>query len=282
MRRPIQFIIERRRAFTFFLALVLSVLLIVMGESSKMQFARTVTNTVFATGRFTFSWGIYLLDLWRENKRLRIQNLRLSDQINFHDYAIQENERLRRLLEFKERRIPRTDIVTASIVGHDFDRIVNALICDAGYRDGVRKNMAVVTAEGLVGRVYQVFPNSSGIQIIMDARSRVSAEAGGIKGIVRWEGGGFLRLYGLPLSSLPPTGEKVFTTGLGGMYPEGMFIGTVAAARSEDVEQAGSVNVQPEVDFSLVQEVFILKGTERTDIWGDENGPGYLPRPIIQ
>ena len=279
MRRMLYFLAEHKRVVTLMTALFLSVSMMIMGQSAKTRFARAVTVTIFNTGRFTFSWGIYLTDLWEENKRLRLENLRLSEQIARRDVAVRENERLRRLLGFMRERGLSGTAIPAMVVGTDSDRIVNALILDVGIRDGVARNMAVVTAEGLVGRVFEVYPTSSSVHIIRDLDSGVSAVADGINGIVRWEGGPYLGMYGLPLSNIPAEGAKVYTTGLGGVYPGGIIIGMVTGQTSE-VERYASVNVVPAVDLTGVYEVFILSGTERGDVWQDGSGP--FPRPEVQ
>jgi len=253
-----------------------------MGKGSKERFARTVTTAVFNTGHFTFSWGIYMLDLWRENKRLRLQNLEYSFQIHSNYLAEKENRILRQMLGFKEK--SPYFVIPGNVIENDVDRIVNALILDVGKNDGVKKYMAVVTAEGLVGRINEVFPSSSSVQIIRDVNSRISAMIGGertMKGIIRWEGGSYLRMYGLQHLHKPEPGRKVYTTGVGGTVPGGLFIGTVAEQEVDDVNTYASVNVKHAVDFSLVHEVFILKGSERSDIWDDGNGTGYFQRPEI-
>ena len=282
MRKTLQFIAIHRRLFSLLLTLFLSLIMIFMGEGLKTRLSRGVTTAIFNTGRFTFSSGIYMLDLWRENKRLRLQNLVLSEQISQQDNAISENRRLRRLLGLKERYAYTDSLIAAMVLGNDFDRIVNALILDVGSWDGVKKNMAVLTAEGLVGKVFEVYWSSCSVQIIMDINAKISAVVGDINGIIRWEGGSYLRMYGLPLGNIPPAGEKVYTTGLGGVYPPGIFIGTVTGSRLNDVEQYATVNVEPAVDFAGVKEVFILKGSERSDIWDSSNGTGHFRRPEIQ
>ena len=283
MQRTLQFITERKRSLTILVALFFSVSMMLMGQSSKTQLARAVTTAIFNTGRFTFSWGIYILDLWHENKRLRIQNLKLSEQISTYDIAVRENERLRRLLGFKERLVLSDSVITATVIGHDFDRIVNTLILNVGSRSGVKKNMTVVTAEGLVGRVFEVYRSSSSVQVLMDINSKVSSVTEGINGIVRWEGGSYLRMYGLPLGNIPTKeGQKIYTTGQGGVFPGGILIGTVTSTKIEDVERYARVNVKPAVDFSSVQELFILKGSELSDIWDDGDSTGHFRRPDIQ
>lgn len=282
MRRALQFITEHKRSFTLLAMLFLSVTLMLMGEGQKTHLTRGVTTAVFNTGRFTFSSGIYILELWRENKRLRLQNLNLSDQISRQDHVLNENERLRRLLGLKEQYMNADSVIAATVIGHDFDRIVNTMILDMGSRDGVKKNMAVLTADGLVGSVFVVYRSSCSVRIIKDIESRISASVGDIKGIIRWEGGPYLRMFGLPLSGIPPVGAKVYTTGLGGVYPRRIFVGTVSGPKYNNVAPYASVNVKPAVDFSNVQEVLILKGSERSDIWDDGKETGYFRRPEIQ
>jgi rod shape-determining protein MreC len=89
-------------------------------------------------------------------------------------------------------------------------------------------------------------------------------------------------MYGLPLTNMPPVGGAIYTTGIGGVFPPGLFIGTIEGTRAEDadVERYASVNVRPAVDFSRVQEVFVVKGSERADVWSD--GEGSFQRPEIQ
>ena len=281
MRGALYFLSYHRRLVTLFITLFLSVSMMFMGKGTKERFVRAVTTTIFNTGRFTFSWGIHTLDLWRENKRLRLQNLEYSSKIHTNFLTEKENERLRRMLGFREKYS--FQVIPANVIGEDVDRIVNSLILDVGRRDGVKEYMAVVTAEGLVGRIFKVFYSSSSVQIIRDVNSKISAMIEGnraIKGIIRWEGGDYLRMYGLEYLGKLESEQKVYTTGIGGTFPEGLFIGTVVRQDSEDVKIYDSVNVKPAVDFSRVHEVFILAGSEQSDIWDD--GTGNFQRPEIQ
>ena len=115
--------------------------------------------------------------------------------------------------------------------------------------------------------------------------SRISAFIGGdraMNGFIRWEGGEYLHMYGLHHLSSFEFGQKVYTTGLGGTYPEGLFIGTTVGRQDSAVTVYTSTNVKPAVDFSRVYEVFILKDSEQSDIWDDGDGSGYFQRPEIQ
>ncbi|MCE5250856.1 rod shape-determining protein MreC [bacterium] len=284
MRRAIQFITEHRRVVSLFVTVLLSFSMMILEDSSKARFARSVTTAVFNTGRFTFSWGIYMLDLWRENKRLRLQNLILSDQISYSNTAIRENERLRQLLGLRQHLSFGDSVVAATVVGRDVDRVVNTIIIDAGTADGVRKNMAVITAEGLVGKVFESYRSSSSVQIVVDVNSKVSAvvENSDAYGIISWRGGPSLVMYGLLRQKTPEVGAKVYTTGFGGIFPAGLLIGTVAEESISEVELYASVLVKPAVDFSHLQEVFVLRGSERTDVWEGAGGSEQFTRPETQ
>jgi len=256
--------------------------MMLMGEGAKNHFARVVTTAVFNSGRFTFSWGIYMLDLWRDNRRLRLQNLDLSDKVNQNTLAVRENERLRKLLELKENKS--YSVVSATVIGRDMDRVVNSLILDVGRRDGVRRNMACVTADGLVGRIYDVYPSSSSVLIIADIKSRISAmvENEEAFGIISWDGGKNLKMYGLPLINNVKPGQRVYTTGDGGVFPRGILVGTVGRKPIREVEIYASLNIEPAVDFSRVHELFVLKGSENSDIWNDGGQGGAFQRPSLQ
>jgi len=283
MRRVLYFLSVNKRVITLFLTLFLSVSMMIMGKGAQEHFARAATTAIFNTGRFTLSWGIYMLDLWRENKRLRLQNLEYSYQIHENFLAEKENRILRQMLGFKENNpFP---LIPATVIGRDMDRVVNSLIIDVGSQNGVKKYMAVVTAEGLVGRINEVYSSSSSVQLIRDVNSRISAMVEGdrdIKGIIRWEGGQYLRMYGMQQLNKPGGGQKVYTTGVGGTVPGGLLIGTVVDQKIDDVNTYESVNVKPAVNFTHVHEVFILKGSERSDIWNDGDGTGNFERPEIQ
>lgn len=282
MRRILQFVLEYRRSVTLAATLFLSVSLMLMGEGAKTRFARMVTTAICNTGRFTLSWGISMMDLWKENRELRLQNLDLTYQISRNTLAAKENDRLRGLLALKQKNS--LSVIAANVIGRDADRVVNALVIDVGSRDGVRKNMACVTADGLVGRINEVYLGSSSVQLITDANSRVSAMvvSRNAYGVVSWEGGRYLRMYGLPLINEVKTGDRVFTTGFGGVFPAGIPVGTVANLPKKEVEIYASITVKPAVNFYRVHELFVLKGSERADVWNDGSSGGKFQRSNLK
>jgi rod shape-determining protein MreC len=282
MRRYILFIMEHRRPVTLVIALFLSLSLMLMGEGAKTRFARSVTTAIFNTGRFTFSWGIRIMDLWKENRTLRIQNLELSYRLSQNLVAATENDRLRSLLDLKEK--ISLDVIAAAVIGSDMDRVVNTLIINSGSKNGIEKNMACITSDGLVGRINAVYPSTASVQILADANSRVSAMIPdrGVYGIVSWDGGRYLRMFGLPLINGVKPGDKVYTTGFGNVFPGEILIGTIGEETIREVEIYASFDVLPSVDFSRVHELFVIKGTERPEVWNDTTGVGSIQRTTLQ
>jgi rod shape-determining protein MreC len=283
MRWVLYFLGANKRLVTLCIACGLSLSLFLMGDGQKEHVARTVTTAVFNTGRITFSGGIYLFDLWHENQRIRLKNLQYSYEIQMNRIAAQETEQLRRMLGFREQYPYK--IIPALVVGQDMDRVVNALIVDRGSKDGVRKYMAVVTDDGLIGRIYEVYPTAASVQILRDTNSRISAMIEGerhVQGIVRWEGGTDLKMYTLEHTSNLTPGQRVYTTGVGGTYPEGLLIGVVNVGENSETGASESVKVTPVADFAGAHEVFILGGSEQSDIWDDGDGSGYFQRPEMQ
>ncbi len=283
MRRVFYFVREYKQLFMLGVTLFLSMNLYLMGNGQKEHIARSVTTSIFNTGRFTFSWAIYLTDLWKENKRLREENLEYAYKIQSNQLALTENEHLREMLGFREKYPYQT--IPALVIGQDVDLVVNALILDRGSRDGIKKYMAVVTEDGLIGRVFEVNPTASSVQILRDTNSRISAMIEGDKpvwGIVRWEGGETLRMYLLDQQSIFTPGQKVYTTGVGGTYPEGLLIGEIIGKPENVGRVYDTVEIKPAADFSHAHEVFILKGSELSEIWDDGEGSGYFKRPDTQ
>lgn len=201
--------------------------------------------------------------LQRETERLRAENLTLK--------ALQaENARLRRELTLA-RREPR--LVCAEVLSvHPGGGWRNLIRVGKGARDGIAPDCAVVSPDGLVGRVSAVTPDTADILLLSDANSRVSCvvEGPGTRGILEGVGAAqakddlTLRHLAIPLTvdyldkdATVRPGMRVMTGGLGGLYPAGVPIGVVTAVRRDDSGLYQTADVAPFVDFSALRRVFI-------------------------
>lgn len=171
----------------------------------------------------------------------------------------EENRRLRALLGLREREGRRG--VVARVIGRDILHWNQSILIDRGGADGVVREAAVVSAEGLVGKVIEVAPRLSRVLLIIDSASGVGGVIQGSRqtGIV--EGtpdGGCLMKY-LPRRVEISPGETVVTSGLGGVYPPGLLIGTITAVRPERDGIYQNADLEPAARFDRLEWVMVLK-----------------------
>ncbi len=171
----------------------------------------------------------------------------------------EENRQLRALLNLPDR--PRYRGVVAKVIGRDIRHWNQSIVIDRGGADGVEREAAVVSARGLVGKVIEVAPRLSRVLLIIDSASGVggviqsSRQTGIVEGTA---GGGCLMKY-LPRRIEISPGETVITSGLGGVYPPGLLIGTITAVRPEKDGIYQNADLEPAVRFDRLEWVMVLR-----------------------
>ena len=171
-----------------------------------------------------------------------------------------ENEHLRTLLELK-RRNPDHRLAAARVIGARLDPGVGLLTIDKGAMDGIRGGLPVVSGAGLVGRVVEVAWTTADLQLIADPRVSIPAKIlrTGARGRLRGRGGDFrLVLSEILRSDDLRRGDRVVTSGLGGMYPVGIPIGTVTRLFTEKGVPHRFADVAPSVDFDRIEAVSVV------------------------
>lgn len=255
------FIQTHRSYVSFAAAVILSFGLMTMSLENKVALARLVSSSTIQAGHWMFSWLIDLFNVRSENRTLREQNLRLSlELVKLREERL-ENLRLRGLLGFKARMA--YPYVPAEVVARDPGRLPNTILISVGQRDGVGDRMAVVNSDGLVGKVLTTYSESSVVQLLQDRNCRVSAvvqRPDRAQGIVRYEDGKFY-LQDVPLRSAVEAGDVVVSSGVGGIFPVGLLIGTVEEVGQDQTGLFREVVLKPGVDFSSLEEVFVLQGS---------------------
>jgi rod shape-determining protein MreC len=198
-----------------------------------------------------------------ENKQLIIElnELRATDQ-TLQGLAA-ENNQLRRALQFRERSTFR--LVPARIIARDASTWWSTIKVDKGFNDGIEPDQPVLTEDGLVGKTTVVAGNASNVLLISDENCGVAATVEGTRerGIVRGTRTstatapdlmlGFLS----KLADLKP-GQRVFSSGVGGVFPSGILIGEVK--KFEVMPLEGTASILPAVDLSTIEDVFIVTG----------------------
>jgi rod shape-determining protein MreC len=247
--------------------LLTSVILLAVNDTSQIRVIRSYAVVAVGLLQDTFSFIPNYFDLRRENEVLRSMNLSLSDEVSRLREGKLENLRLRQLLELKERSEYRT--ISAGIVGKNLQLLRNTITLDVGERDGVRINMPIVNESGLVGKIIGASSHYAIGQILLNKDIRVSAKVqrSRVDGIIRWNGGRSLALQSVARTYDVQAGDVIITSEYSSLFPAGIRIGTVSATRQIPGSLFQSVEVSPAVDFTRLEEVFVmtyLADTSRT------------------
>jgi len=205
---------------------------------------------------------LWLVETETENRRLHYENSQLRAELARLDEARIANERLRKLLNFKQDvTIP---VLPAQVIAEDASSWFRTVVIDKGSKDGLREGLPVVVAEGVVGRTLQVAPFQSRVLLITDASSAVAVlvQSSRSRGICRGEGEQLSLDYALRREEVHE-GDQVITSGTGGIFPKGLPVGKVSSAYQGPYGLFQAIEVEPSVDFSRLEEVLVLLREKR-------------------
>jgi len=279
MLRLFAFIGRRKEAVVFMAAVALSGWMLSLESADKLRLAHSVSAALLETGQRGFAWSIHLMNVRDKNERLHQKVAELSLENSQLKEAELENVRLKELLVFAEG--SRFSLRAAEVIGWEPDRTVNSILIDVGATDGIERNMPVISPDGLVGKVYRVMDRVSVVQLLQDPNCRVSAIAqrSRILGIVEWDRGVQCLLRHIPVKSDIKVGDEVVTSGMGGIFPEGLLIGSIVEVRGESWELFKKAIIRPGVNVSHLEEVFVLINENRTKPSGGDRGPAASVDP---
>ena len=228
---------------------------LVVGVTSPVQ--KAVWGVIGGIGSIWRGY-FYLVGLEKENQALKRELQELKLQVNRYREADLANQRLRALLNFKKSIA--TPLLPAQLVAFDPSGWFQTILIDKGRNDGVVRDMAVVSAEGLVGRVIGVSNHHAKVLLILDGNSAVDAY------IQRSRARGVLVGLGLELCLLKyvqrnedvQVGDKVISSGMGGVFPKGLLVGTVQEVVRGSSGLFQRVEVEPAVNFGRWEEVLVV------------------------
>ncbi len=206
-------------------------------------------------------WKNYL-DLVRvkqENKILKAHLSQLQAEITTYREALIENGRLKKLLQIKRKR-PEKSIV-ANVVGFDLASWRAIITIDVGKKQGVLKDMPVLSQGGVIGRVIEAGMTHSRVMLVTDYNSRVAAiiQRNRARGILKGQGRGGCILDYVKKGIDAQVGDMVITSGLDGIYPKGLILGKIKLVGPGDrAELFQSILVEPASNMDEVEEVLVL------------------------
>ncbi|MBN2557455.1 MAG: rod shape-determining protein MreC [Clostridia bacterium] len=204
-----------------------------------------------------------------ENESLRNENLELYEKNAELAGMEAENQRLREALKLKDR-FSGYEIIGANIIGVNPGNFFYNFRIDIGSLDGVETDDPVIAADNvLIGRIYSVGLTTSVVVPLTDERTGISAWTtktdGGhavVKGDIEYKALGLCLMDTISQDVNLEIGDVVETSGMGGIYPRGILIGTVEEIYKETSLIERHAVIKPYVDFNSIQEVYILKEKE--------------------
>jgi rod shape-determining protein MreC len=199
-----------------------------------------------------------LADAFEENRKLRYANMTLQLEKSRYIEAYYENQRLRDLIGFAS--FQTLSCKPAAVIGSDKSFGIKSILIDVGSEQGVRPNMALGCSQGLVGKIIDVSLFSSVGQLLTDYNFRVAARIQRSRdtGIFHALDDDIGFLDGVHHRADVRPGDTVITTGASSLFPEGLPIGVVTKIDSTESKLFKRVYIKPSVDFSKLEEVFVI------------------------
>jgi len=221
-----------------------------------------VEKMFVSTGHFfSNGWHNYadLRGVRKQNRELQDQIERLQmEQVRLRQDADQAR-RLQALLDFKEKFISKT--IAAQVIGTSGTEQSRLITIDKGSNDHIKIDMPVITPDGIVGKVKEVFPLSSQVLLINDHDSGagVILESSRLQGIIKGTPLGELQINDIMSDEKVEPGERVVTSGGDRIYPKGYAVGTVISSMPDrDNDPFLAIKIKPAADLSRLEEVLVI------------------------
>ena len=261
--------------FKVFLVLALLLLGLMLYSASTGGFASAPSSVISAVtspiqGIFRGIGSIFEGNpsekaLKAENEKLKKENQELTSKIVDYNIMKEQNEEYKKYLGIKQEN-PDFEFEHAKVLGSDPNERFYGFTINKGTTNGVKPKDTVITPDGLVGFVKEVSPFSAKIATILDPSANAAVyssqtrDSGVVGGTFELAEQGFTKLSYLTKESRVAIGDLIVTSGLYGIYPEGLVVGTVKELKPEKQGLTIYGVIEPKTDIRKVREVFVIKG----------------------
>lgn len=279
------FIFDLRKVFLVIALIVIPLFAINMQRKSEEElwFTKPFTWTAglmnkaytsFSSGvRGTTAEYLNLLHIKSTNRKLQAELTELKAQLGAITELKIENERLNSLLNFKQ--ATKMQLLSARVIGLDLLPEHKSITIDRGSLNGVRKYMAAITVGGVVGYTFRVEPHTSQIFLLTDRYASIDAivQRSRARGIVEGASSDGCHLR-LKRNDDVKVGDLVVTSGLDNFFPKGFPIGVVTSINKTQYGMTQEVEIQPSVEASNLEELFIVTNAAHENFLKEEKEEG--------
>lgn len=244
-----------------------------VGQDTISPFLNVMSYVIYEV-KDVFRLVLSFKEIQEENLELMEDNVFLRNQLARYEYIEKENEKLREYFQL-EGSLTRKLILCEVTARNESYGWWRTIVLNKGKGAGIRVGMAVISEDGLVGKVTQVSDFSSQVLLVSDPICRVPCKIAGSDSLGVVQGGGssdwrkidldmFAPVYPFRLEYLDKdlvinTGEEVVTSGLGGIFPEGLLIGTISKVKMDESQLYQIAEIIPAADLANLHYVFVVE-----------------------
>lgn len=206
-------------------------------------------------------------EILEENQVLKNEQIKYGILLSYNEKILEENRRLQEILKIKEEK--NLNLKVAKVNFRNPSNLYTRFYINLGKKDGVKKNMIVLSGETLIGKVGRVYENYSIVDMITSENFNVSAlTESQMLGIIKGsdEEDGTLYFEANTFQNNIEIGEKIYTSGISEIYPKGLYIGKVSEIDEDNGELFRSIKVKNDIDILNMMEVLILMPEDKKEV----------------
>ena len=201
---------------------------------------------------------LFLVGLEDENRKLRRESAVLASQLNQYREGYLEGVRLQKLLDIKNGLQHRA--VAARVIDREHTSLFKTLLINKGTSEGLRVGLPVLSEQGVVGRIIETSWHASRVLLVIDENSNIDAllQRTRAQGILQGAGSAGCNLKYISRVEAIQTGDVVLASGISGVFPKGLLLGTVTGTSRKEGGLFQKIDVAPAVDFARLEEALVL------------------------
>ena len=260
MRSLYLVLLKYKDHFVFFLAVILSLNILLRNDSPNIYLIRGKFSDFFSFVNYPIAWVKNMSQLQYETQLLREKNIQLSLQLESTLVAHEENKRLNELLNYK--RESGFELLPAKVIHMGSSSSISSFTLDVGLNNGIKVNQAVLVPKGIVGKTLIVGNTSTIVQSINDVNFRLSVRIypSGATGILRYLMNDICEIRELQKNADINVGDKVVSSGFSTIYPENLPVGEVTEIFDERGSFQKVARIKIESDISSILSAFVIVG----------------------